>query len=230
LPPTLQSIPAIQFDALPASVNQVQEQIQRAALQPVGPRQEVLDKLNDIQAQSPQAVVAEAKTIYQQEGWAIQGNVYQVHGGNMTIQAPTSAAAKKWYEQWQTYIALVASILGILVVLLDLPKKWREAFPLKTEKEAAASKTEIAIETVSLKGTILQEDNKPLRGAVIKLDKLPGDSTVTTSDGGFIFSAVPGQIGENVRVYVYAAGYQSRDEYKSLPGPIELHLVKEKLR
>jgi hypothetical protein len=232
LPVSLQAIRAIGYDSLSASVQYVQEQIQRAALQEVAPRKEVLDKLNEIQAQSSQAVVAEAKSIYQQEGWTIQGNVYQLHGSNITIHGPSdnAATAKKWYGLWQTYIALVAGALGILVILLDLPKKWREAFPTKTEKEATPTITAAATETVSLKGTILQEDNEPLRGAVVKLDKLPGDSTVTTSDGGFIFREVPGQVGENVRIYVYASGYQSRDEYKPLPGPIELHLVKEKLR
>jgi hypothetical protein len=223
LPAALQPIQAIKFDALFASINQVQEQIQREALQPAMLRKEVLDKLDGIQAQSLKAVVTEAKAIYQQEGWTIQGNVYQVHGGNITIHAPSNNAdtAKKWYELWQTYIALIASALGILVILLDLPKKWREASPTKKEE---------VIETISLKGIVLTDDNEPLRGAVVKLDKLPGDSTVTTSDGGFIFEEVPRQVGENVRVYVYASGYESRNEYKALPGPITLHLVKEKLR
>ena len=228
LPPSLQAIQAIQYDSLLISIDSVLKKVEKASLQQAKPRREVLDRLNEIQTQSPHAVLAEAKTIYQQEGWTVQ-NFYQIHGENVSIHAPSDnpSAPKKWYELWQTYIALIAGVLGILVILLDLPKKWREAFP--TEVEALdGTKPEEVVETISLKGTILNENKEPVRGAVVKLDKLPGDSVVTSSDGGFVFREVPGQIGEDVRVYVYASGYHSRDEYKAIPGPIELRLEKNK--
>ena len=240
LPLSLQAVQAIDYDALPASVDYMRELIQKAAAHHVKPRKEVLNRLNELQAQSsPEKVVADAKAIYRQEGWAVQGNVYQVHGENINFHAPSNStpAAKKWYESWQAYITLTAGILGIVAILLELPKKWREAIESPTGEivpnsaTTSTAKAEEVVETISLKGTVLTEDNQPLRGAIVKLDKLPGDSTVTTSDGGFIFEKVPGQVGENVRVYVYAPGYESRDEYKALPGPATLRLVKvEKTR
>ena len=220
LPPSLQAIQAIEYGLLSTNVDFIKEKVGLTAMHQVYPRKEVLVKLNEIQEKSPKAVVAEAKLIYQQEGWTVQGNIYQVHGENITIHNPSgsSSSSKKWYELWQTYIALIAGILGILVILLDIPKKWREAFPTGPEN---------VVESVSLKGIILNDDNQAIPGAVVKLNKLQGDSAVTTSDGGFIFREVPGQAGDEVRVYVYASGYQSRNEYKTLPGPIELRLKKQ---
>ncbi|WP_162344136.1 TIR domain-containing protein [Cyclobacterium salsum] len=222
LPPSLQAIQAIEYDLLSASVDNIKEKVEQSAMHQVNPRKEVLDKLNEIKEKSPKAVVAEAKMIYRQEGWTVQGNVYQVHGENITIHNPSGSpsSSKKWYELWQTYIALIAGILGILVILLDIPKKWREAFPLETE-------TEKVIASFSVKGIIYNEENQPVAGAIVKLDKLPGESTVTTNEGGFIFKNVPGEAGDAVRVYVDASGYESRNEYKTLPGPIELRLKKQ---
>lgn len=220
LPPSLQALQAIEYDLLSASIDNIKEMVGQIAMHQVNPRKEVLIKLNKIQEKSPKAVLAEAKMIYKQEGWTVHGNVYQIHGENITIHKPSgsSDSSKKWYERWNTYIALIAGILGILVILLDIPNKWREAFPAETEN---------VLESVSLKGIILNEDNQAITGAVVKLNKLQGDSAVTTSDGGFMFRKVPGQAGDEIRVYVYASGYQSRNEYKTLPGPIELRLKKQ---
>ena len=84
---------------------------------------------------------------------------------------------KKWYDRWLGPVSLFAGIAAIILFGFDLPQKWREAFPSETEESVA---------TLSVKGTVLTKDNRPLRGAIVKLDKLPGESALTTSDGGFI--------------------------------------------
>ncbi|MCS4432871.1 TIR domain-containing protein [Aquiflexum gelatinilyticum] len=220
LPPTLISIQAIEYALLSNSLHFIKKKLDQIVPHQIYSQQEVLDKLDEIKENSPMAVLAKAKMIYKQEGWTIQGNVYQVNGENITIHHPLNSSEKnkKWYELWQTYIALIAGTLGILVILIDIPKKWREAFPLETEE---------VIASISVKGIIYNEENQPIVGAIIKIDKLPGESTITTNEGGFIFNDVPGEAGDAVRVYVEASGYESRNEYKTLPGPIEMHLKKE---
>ncbi len=67
-------------------------------------------------------------------------------------------------------------------------------------------------------------DNKPIAGANVRLDLLPDTTFTTTSNGGFIFNNVPGQVGEKVRVYVLADGYKPADKYYPLPGPIPIKM------
>lgn len=219
LPGSLASIEAIPYELLSVSADKIKEEIKRIEPPQVGSQKEVVGKLNKINTTSPRSVVSEVRSIYQQEGYTEKGNIYQVYGENINIHNPsrTSSNSKRWYERWQTYTTLIAGILGVVVILLDMPRRWKEAFPPEMKNQ---------IEMISLKGIILNADNNAISGAIVKLNILPGDSAVTTSDGGFIFKKVPGEIGDDVRVYVNAEGYQSLNEYKTLPGPIELRLKK----
>ena len=66
-----------------------------------------------------EAVLDRVKTTYQQQGWHVYGNVYQVSVDNIHITSPGTGAAdqqaKKWWEK-----RLVKVIFIILLFLLTL--------------------------------------------------------------------------------------------------------------
>lgn len=126
----------------------------------------------------------------------------------------------RWWENWQIRLAFVLVLLTVLSMLLEIPKKGKEFW-----KEIVGNSTV----TTSLKGILTDsENNSPISGAVVKIDKLPGDSVITTSDGSFKFNRVPGKVGDDVRIYIYACGYIPQNEYKVLPGPVDIRLAKSK--
>ena len=136
------------------------------------------------------------------------------------VEQPTNPPKKKWWKNWQARLASVIVILTLFTMLLDLPKKGKEAWHELFGKPAI---------TTPLKGIVTDTlNNMPIESAVVKLDKLPGDSVITTSDGSFKFNKVPGKAGDDVRIYVYANGYNPRNEYKALPGPVDIKLRKNK--
>ena len=129
-----------------------------------------------------------------------------------TVEQP-----KKWWKKWYTQLAI---ILPLLLVLLNLRKEVKEIWQDIVGKPPV---------TTPLKGIVTDSlNNKPIGGAVVKIDKIPGDSVITTSDGSFKFNKVPGKAGDNVRIYIYARGYNPRNEYKALPGPVDIKLGKSK--
>lgn len=139
---------------------------------------------------------------------------------NKRVRRNVSHPRKKWWEKWQTRLAFVIVVLTVLTTFLELPKKVSEFW-----KEISGTHTV----TTPLKGIVTDSfTNKPINSAVVKIDRLPGDSVITTSDGSFKFKSVPGKVGDDVRIYVYAKGYNSRNEYKVLPGPVDIKLGKSK--
>lgn len=81
-----------------------------------------------------------------------------------------------------------------------------------------------------LRGVVETLDGTPVEGAEVKVDRLPGQSVKTTTNGDFSIQAIPGKPGEQIRVYVKSPGYVSRNEYTFLPGPVRIRLDKEKVR
>ena len=212
LPPALAAFQAVTFPLSPNSRLYILHQSSQPSS--TGTQQEsVIEKLKAM-PNEPDEAAETAKNIYQQEGWAVQGPVYQIVGNNNTVtNAPSSNSlpSKKWYERWQAYVAILIGLLSVPGTLLDIPKKVRDGFENDTNK------------TLSVKGSIITMDNSPVAGAQVKLNLLP-DATTTTSNGGFIFDNVPGEVGEKVRVYVKANGYKPIDKYYTLPGPIQIKL------
>lgn len=64
-------------------------------------------------------------------------------------------------------------------------------------------------ETALLSGTVVDQDDKPLQGASVTLDDVPGMSPVeTSSDGIFNMLGILKKYGEGVRVRVVMEGYK----------------------
>jgi hypothetical protein len=64
------------------------------------------------------------------------------------------------------------------------------------------------IETATLAGTVIESDRKPIQGAKVTIDEMPGMTPVETStDGVFIIKEIPIPYGEGVRININREGY-----------------------
>lgn len=81
-------------------------------------RESVIRKLSDITVTEETAVLAQAKTMFAQQHWTVQGNVYQaagdihIHHESSTLNAP--GKAKPLVEKWQAWTGLTLTV-GILI-------------------------------------------------------------------------------------------------------------------
>lgn len=132
LPPLLRSINAIRFNEPTETKNRILQQLQAAPLPPSAQQEQVLEKLDTIQNQPPEEVNKIARSIYHQEGWTVQGNVYHITGGTVTIGSTNdsgTSSEKKWYQRWETWFTIVAVVVAIGIILRYLSDTQRE-FPL----------------------------------------------------------------------------------------------------
>jgi len=155
LPPALSAINGI--DArLP---HEAFPKILQALQQPVTPSKaeqnaRVITTLGGITATEPAEVVQTAKAMFMQQGWHVQGSVYQAAGDiHVTLAHQPPAPAKTWLEKWQTWVAFLAALLSLITVALNLPARIRETF-------TSTSATTEVLQTVS--GMIVDERQEPL--------------------------------------------------------------------
>jgi hypothetical protein len=173
--------------------------------------------LGSIGAKEPKEVLGEARMIYAQEGWNVQGNVYQAAGDiHIAIQQPPdqAKAKSKLEPRVKKVVGLIGTLLAITIALFTLSDKIKERFFPNAE-------------TTPLRGIIQTIGQEPVANAIVRIDSLPNESVTTTSDGGFHLPKVPGKPGDRVRVYVSASGYGEHNEYVTLPGPIRITLEKK---
>jgi hypothetical protein len=216
LPPSLRIFNAV-------SMGNVEKAAQKIALTPRsqeddklrGP-DDVLGKLKGIRSQSTDEMISQAKTIFQQHAWQVDGNVYLVSGTNVNVTLGSEDKEhnekKKWWELWGVWAGIVLVTVSLVTAIISLPKVFRDNFPQK--------------EIIKLDGIVLDTLGAPVAGAVVTIDLLPGTADTTTTMGGFLFSKVPGHPGDRVRVFVADSGYKKRDLYCVLPGPARITLEK----
>ncbi|MEB2774059.1 toll/interleukin-1 receptor domain-containing protein [Algoriphagus sp. D3-2-R+10] len=116
LPPSLQAIHSVSYISF-LNTDYLQEQLTKITEPDLDQQNKVIEKLGQIPAGSSQKVAAEAKALFQQEGWKVGGNVYQIHGGNVTINSPTGTTDKNiWYKKLEFWLAtLVATVLIVAI-------------------------------------------------------------------------------------------------------------------
>src|SRR5262245_66494478 len=92
--------------------------------------------------------------MFMQQGWHVQGSVYQAAGDiHVTPAHQPPAPAKTWLEKWQTWVAFLAALLSLIAMALDLPTRIRETF-------TSTSATTEVLQTLS--GMIVDERQEPL--------------------------------------------------------------------
>lgn len=214
LPAALEAKNGIFFDSIDTAVDKILALPDTPAAPDPTQNRRVIDSLGKIKEKSVKPVLEEVKTIYNQQGWVVEGNVYQAEGDiNITIKE--KEGPKKWWEKWQAKILFFVALLALLTFVLDLPQKVKGFYDTITGPPAP---------TCTLKGVVLDSEGMPVSGAKITLDELPGESITTNSDGNFKFEKVPGNPGDDIRIKVYVGGEMRRDEYAVLPGPVAITL------
>jgi|RhiMetdeSRZDD1v2_1073273.scaffolds.fasta_scaffold32463_8 TIR domain-containing protein len=152
LPPALRAINGIDarrpHEALPKILHALQQPV-------TPPRAEqsarVITTLGGITATDPAEVVQTAKAMFMQQGWHVQGNVYQAARDIHVTLAPQPAGS--WLEKWQTWVVFLTVLLSLITVALVLPTRIRETF-------TSTSATTEVLQTLS--GRITDERQEPL--------------------------------------------------------------------
>lgn len=219
LPAALRAINGVFFED---TGNAIKKLLEMLAVSPPSPHRQnpqVIHELSQIKEKSIEAVLDRVKTTYQQQGWHVYGNVYQVSAGNILITSPGTGASdqnpKKWWEKWQAKVTFIILLLTLLTVVFEIPGKVKKFYRGIFGEPPA---------TCTLKGVVQDSKRIPVSGVVVKVDALPGQSIKSTGSGSFKFDKVPGRVGDSVRVTAYYNGRLVGDEYVTLPGPVTIIL------
>ncbi len=219
LPAALRAINGVSFADTGNAVKKLLELMAVSPPSPQGQNPLVIRELSQVKENSIDAVLERVKTTYQQQGWHVYGNVYQVSGGYLHIDSPGTGAAipqpKKWWEKWQAKVTFIILLLTLLTVVFEIPGKVRKFYRDIVGEPPA---------TCSLKGVVQDSRRMPVSGVVVKVDVLPGQSVMSTGSGSFKFEKVPGRVGDSVRVTAYTNDRLVGDEYVTLPGPVTIIL------
>ena len=180
LPPALSAVNAIDVRQLDDALPRILQALQRPLPAPDPARTtDVIAQLRSLAPAEPEEVVEAARSIFAQQGWSVQGNVYQAAGDfHLTIAQPETKPAKTIVEKWQTWVALFVGVLTITSLAADLPGKIRKIF--------APDESTIQVILQPLSGVIWDEGHEPLAGVEVVLPEL---KLVTTTDrhGAFAF-------------------------------------------
>lgn len=95
----------------PDDVSGLTKSLQGAPSADAQRRELVIQSLNSITATDEKTVLAQAKTVFAQQQWTVQGNVYQA-GGDIHIRAGPSTVttpekAKPLVEKWQAWVGTI---------------------------------------------------------------------------------------------------------------------------
>ena len=170
-------------------------------------REPVIRKLNEITATEETAVLAQAKAIFVQQQWTVQGNVYQA-GGDIHIHHESStertpAKAKPLVEKWQAWVGLAVAILTAVTLVVQLSRDLKPT-PHPIAPTPAAGETPTL---QPLSGSIRNEANDPLPDVQVSL---PQFTLIQTTDqfGQFRFE-VKASDQETVALLAQKPGYET---------------------
>jgi len=132
LPPSLSAVNAIDVRKLDDALLRILQALQRPVPSPDPARSaDVIAQLRSLAQAEPEEVVEATRCIFAQQGWSVQGNVYQTAGDfHLTIAQPETKPVKTIVEKWQTWVALFVGLLTITSLAADLPGKIRKIFAL----------------------------------------------------------------------------------------------------
>ena len=130
LPPALSAVNAIDVRQLDDALPRILHALQQPLPTPDPARTtNVIAQLRSLAPAEPEEMVEAARSIFAQQGWSVQGNVYQAAGDiHLTIAQPETKPAKTIVEKWQTWVALFVGVLTITSLAADLPGKIRKIF------------------------------------------------------------------------------------------------------
>lgn len=131
---------------------------------------------------------------FQQLVAGIRGQAPGRSGGPLPAPVPP-----RKYGKWIAG-AVVTLLIAAVFVIATIPQN-RPQVPATIAKPVG--------ETTALSGTILDQSERPIPGALVTLDDLPKMKPVETdSDGKFTINDIPKPYGEEVKIRVIKDGYQ----------------------
>ena len=210
LPPALRAINGIDarlpHEALPKILHAFQQPV-------TPPRAEqsarVITALGGITATDPAEVVRNARAMFMQQGWHVQGNVYQAAGDiHVTLASQPVSLARSWLDKWQTWVIFLAALLSLITIALDLPTRIRETF-------TNTSTTTEVLQTLA--GMITDERQEPLAEVEVFVPEFNRTAS-TDRHGVFTFQirAVPQR---PVRLVARKEGYRTYPAEATLGNP-----------
>jgi hypothetical protein len=132
-----------------------------------GRRTQVIRTLSEITATEETAVLAQAKSVFAQQQWAVQGNVYQaardIHIHNEPAVPSAPEKAKPFVEKWQTWVGLIVAILTAATLVVQVSKNLEPTPSPPTPAAVDAPTLQL------LSGAIRNEANEPLADVQVSL-------------------------------------------------------------
>lgn len=192
--------------------------LQAAPLGDVQRREPVIRKLSDITATEETAVLAQAKTVFAQQHWSVQGNVYQA-GGDIHIHHEPSTTSlpeksKPVVEKWQTWVVIIGGVLTVILAALQIQE--RIVPPQSPERPSSISSDGQPAQVVEqpVAGTIFDEGDKRLPGVLVKLPEF-NKSVVSDQNGRYQF-IVKAYRGQQIELLAEKSDYESTERFVSL--------------
>jgi hypothetical protein len=201
LPPSLTAIHAIPIENI--------TRILTALTAPIPPKDKtrgagVISGLDQIRAIESEAVLAQAKAIFDQKHWVVHGNVIQGKHVTVTFTEGGKEPSKGFLDKWQTWAGLAVALLTAVSLIADLPGKIKAGTSASAIKNEAGSENQLLEQP--LEGSIRYEDD-PAEGVTVSLLKF--NQTVTTDALGQFRFRVKAPRQETVTLLAQKNGYRA---------------------
>ncbi len=180
---------------------------------------EVIEQLAAISSINEAEVLQEAKAVFQQSSWEVQGDMYQA-GGNIHITTSSPNSGKSRLEKAAIWVGLIVGLLTIVGLVLDLPEKLKAPSTQKAHNSPAQPKATVTIESSKekttkpipriLEGLVKDEaTGQPLEGVSVSVQghNIGG----TTNSEGYFKLMLPGS--DEGRVLITATKEQYETFY-----------------
>jgi hypothetical protein len=194
------------------------QSLRGAPLGDVRRREPVIRKLNDITATEETAVLGQAKAVFAQQQWTVQGNVYQAGRDFHYHAAPSLSGmhekSKPLLGRWQTWLAIVGGILAAILAALQIQERvWP---PQAHDKRSYISTEEQTgqLEDQPIAGTIFGESEKRLSRVLVKLPDFK-KSVMSDENGRYEF-IVKARRGQQIELLAEKNDYESMERFVSL--------------
>lgn len=170
--------------------------------------QPVIDRLAAIRDQEPKRVLQAAKAVFAQQGWVVQGPVYQAA---RDIHIHGEKTRKSLGERWQVWVAIVVGVLTAVTLGKQLTGRPSLQDAQQTVGEHAGQSTPTK---QRLAGIISEEDKGPVPGAEVSLPDF--DQTQRTDENGHYSFVVSASEQEQVTLIARKGGYDTYQGYATL--------------
>lgn len=122
LPPSLRARQGIRISEVDTAADAIVEAIEGFGATTKEEQPDVLQKLASIEGQhAPAQVLEEVKTLFNQQGWLVQGNVIQIgSGATVHVGGEEESKEKGLLEKWQTWATLLTALVVLFGLTFDL--------------------------------------------------------------------------------------------------------------